>query len=413
MPYAQKGYLEIQGTNGKYRIDQIGCYLTAFSNLLERFGTPVSPVDLNRIFKERNIFIDVDDGIKDDLGWQSVTAYDGQVVVSQIGGVGWPSNNNSIVRFKYKGKAGFTTHFCLVVDAANHKIIDSYDGQTKDGQARYGTPTGWASYIKNTPQPVTPPPAPAPPVDSRKFIIVQAGWGISHVAKAAGYPDWREGSRWDAIAQLNGHANASDFHMKPDMKVFVDEPVVAAPVPVAVPEPTPAPPAVPVTPEPAPVEPGTVITPDPAPEAVETPEPPKDYKDTYEVEIVDYTATATVIVKDMEGLNPDTRLDEGLTVHGAGTFTKDGILYVRTRQSVASGRWYGVPYTALEKVSGSEQVVDPNNEDSIFDIHLKDELDDFIKETGKSLKSGMSLKKKFIALIGYLSGLFKKNKKET
>src|SRR5574343_1495019 len=153
MAYGQKNYSQIQGINGKYRINQIGCFLTAFCNLLERFGMPVDPPTLNRIFIERGIYIDVDDGIRDDLGWQSVTAYNGQIATTAKSGA--VTERNAIVRIAAGNQWG--THFCLVDRIENGVIyvVASWDGQVKPSSA-YGQITGWAMYTYNKPQPVTP-----------------------------------------------------------------------------------------------------------------------------------------------------------------------------------------------------------------------------------------------------------------
>lgn len=151
MAYGQKNYADIQGINGKYRINQIGCLLTSFCNLLERYGMPVDPPTLNRIFIQRGIYLDVDDGIRDDLGWQSVTAYNGQIVTTvKSGGV---TDRNSIVRLAASNSFG--THFCLVdsIRADGVYIVDSWDGAVKHHNT-YGPITGWAVYTHNKPQPV-------------------------------------------------------------------------------------------------------------------------------------------------------------------------------------------------------------------------------------------------------------------
>lgn len=157
MAHGQKNYADMQGGgNGgkpaKYRINQIGCFVTAFSNLLElRFGISINPSALNRLFIDRNIFIDVDDGVKDDLGWQSITAYNGQIVTTDPGSI----DRNCIVRIKTNGTFG--THFCLVEKVENGivYIVDSWDGVVKRADF-YGAITGFAKYAYNKPQVVTP-----------------------------------------------------------------------------------------------------------------------------------------------------------------------------------------------------------------------------------------------------------------
>lgn len=156
MAYAQRNYGQIQGIGGRYTIAQIGCFITAFCNLLERFGTPIDPPTLNNIFRDRGIYIDVDDGIRDDVGWSTITAYDGSVAVAQTG-AGAPPHSNAIVKFNYKSPntGQFTTHFCLVADRNAGTIIDSWDGQVKSWNV-YGGPIAYATYGKTNAQPVQP-----------------------------------------------------------------------------------------------------------------------------------------------------------------------------------------------------------------------------------------------------------------
>lgn len=156
MAYAQKNYGEKQGINGKYTIAQIGCFITAFCNLLERFGSGVAPNHLNNVFRDRGIYIDVDDGIRDDVGWGTITAYDGSVTVTGTG-AGAPPHSNAIVKFNYRSpnSGQFTTHFCLVNDVKAGTIIDSWDGVVKHWSV-YGNPIAWATYQKTNAQPVRP-----------------------------------------------------------------------------------------------------------------------------------------------------------------------------------------------------------------------------------------------------------------
>jgi len=234
MAYGQKNYNEIQGINGKYRINQIGCFITAFSNLLERFGKGANPIQLNAAFRDRGIYIDVDDGIRDDLGWGSISAYNGNIVVSRSANNSAVPNNNCIVRIAAKNSFG--THFCLVerIDNGVVYIVDSWDGQVKPASS-YGPITGWAEYRDNTPIPVQPvvPPAPAVPSD-QSVLTVQPGWGISHVLKAAGYPQesYSRPEEWDRFAKLNGKSS-----LNPNDKVSVYK----QPLPLAAPAPQPAP----------------------------------------------------------------------------------------------------------------------------------------------------------------------------
>lgn len=234
MAYGQKNYNELQGINGKYRINQIGCFVTSFCNLLDRFGRGVGdPIQMNRILRDNGIYLDVDDGIRDDLAYGSVTRVNGNIVVSGTGS-GVPPHNNCIVKFT--GVGTFGTHFCLVADVAKGLIVDSWDGVVKSWNV-YGGPKQWAAYEDRTPAP-QPAPTPSAPVDT---VVVQAGWGISHVAKAAGYADYGSEDRWNYLARLNGHADRSTFRLFANqvVKVRGDAPAPQAPQPA--PQPAPAP----------------------------------------------------------------------------------------------------------------------------------------------------------------------------
>jgi hypothetical protein len=214
MAYGQKNYNEIQGIAGKYRINQIGCFITAFANLLDRFGHGVgSPIEVNRILRDGNFYLDVDDGVRDDVGYSTVSKINGNIVVARTG-KGLPPSNNCIVKFT--GLSGFGTHFCLVVDAAKGLILDSWDGVVKHWST-YNNPDEWAEYVDHTPapapQPTSAPAAsvPAPNYDGNA-ITIQAGWGLSHAAQAAGFGDWQSDARWAEIARLNGSDNWQAFN---------------------------------------------------------------------------------------------------------------------------------------------------------------------------------------------------------
>lgn len=180
--YGQKNYNDIMG--GQYTIAEIGCFLTAFSNLLQKFGTNIDPPALNKVFKQRNIYLEIGDGVPDGLAWSSVTAYDGSVHVSRQGGAGWPDTNNAIVKFAFTSRQTGqpTTHFCLVADPKAHTIIDSWDGVIRS-PGYYGEPVGWAEYEGSVAEPVTPQVAPtSTPSSSDSVYVMQSGdtiWGIA------------------------------------------------------------------------------------------------------------------------------------------------------------------------------------------------------------------------------------------
>lgn len=218
--YGQKNYNELQGINGIYRIAQIGCFLTSFSNLMVRFGKAIDPISLNRQFRDLKIFVDIDDGVRDDLAWDAIHRLNGNIAVSAVGS-GRPPHNNSIVKFT--GIGTFGTHFCLVADVNAGTIIDSWDGQVKSWNV-YGGPKAWASYEDRTPKQT-----PAPVENNAEYITVESGWGISHVAKQAGYMDYATAGRWDFIAKLNGHNDHSTFKLTPGMKVKVKTTIPVTP----------------------------------------------------------------------------------------------------------------------------------------------------------------------------------------
>lgn len=169
MPFAQINYSQKVG-NSSLSISEIGCLLTAFSNLLERYGEPVDPPTLNNDFNNKHTYILApEDGpnVSDDLAWGSISAHDGQVAVVGIGGAGWPDSNDAVVKFVYKSpRSGHqVTHFSLVADCHAGTIIDSWDGITK--RSPYGTPVAWAKYERHVPQVVY---APAP-ITTPSFTI--------------------------------------------------------------------------------------------------------------------------------------------------------------------------------------------------------------------------------------------------
>ena len=217
--YGQTSYPDLQGINGKYTIAQIGCLLTSFCNLLRKFGRDVDPASLNRLFAERGIWIDIDDGIRDELGWASVTAYDGSVHVSQVGGAAWPGTNNAIVKFHYQSRyrpwltgangvkiPNMLDHFCLVADEVEHTIIDSWDGQIKTSP--YGEPVAFATYEALGPMPVQPVPMPRTrqtPAPSSKTHKVIAGETLIGIAVA-------NHTTWQVIRELNNLADPNKIN---------------------------------------------------------------------------------------------------------------------------------------------------------------------------------------------------------
>lgn len=164
MAWAQKGYNEIQGIKGRYRIAAIGCRLTADCNLLERFGRGVSPITLNAAYRDRGLYSDIDDGVRDDILNTTITKFDTNIAYTGSG-TGTPPHANCIVKMPLKNNQ-FGSHFSLVhhLDGNTVYITDSWDGQVKP-TSFYGNILRWDAYEDRTPRPA--PSAPAPVIKKR------------------------------------------------------------------------------------------------------------------------------------------------------------------------------------------------------------------------------------------------------
>lgn len=119
----------------------------------------------------------------------------------------------------------------------------------------------------------------------------------------------------------------------------------------------------------------------------------------------EYVANKTVTVHNIDEDNPveppTQELAKGQTVNVAGTFARDGVKYFRTLNSVNSGKWYGIPVTALVKLDGKSE----------------DELDKIMDEIAKEEQS-LSSHEKAVAqaaastgLIQWILHFFRRNKK--
>lgn len=274
MPFAQINFPQKVGKTN-LGIKEIGCFITGDANLLEKIGVHVDPYALNTFYTQHNLYTyDLTDKANDDITWSTVTKYHPQLVVKQIGGAGFPTSDLAQVEFRYqsvqnpwidkvKSIPNMITHFCTVNHAADHSIIDSYDGKVKtpaEYEHVYGKPVAWATFVNNVPAPVHPVVTPKPVVNP-VYITVQPGWGLEAVAQKAGFKDYTLPARWAAIAKLNGSNNWQDYnaHLQPGQRVMVSngghgegEDTTATSLPVS--EVIPAPVVAPVIP-PAPVEP--------------------------------------------------------------------------------------------------------------------------------------------------------------
>ncbi len=165
MAYAQINYPTTKLGFCGVTIAQSGCFLTAFSNLEARFGRPINPINLNTIFKNKNVYINYCD-----LYWSAITKYDSRTLLVKTG-AGKPTSNNSIVQFIYNG--GRSMHFALVHDAAKGLIVDSWDGVVRHWDY-YGGPDAYATYSN---KPIVTPP-------STQFGRVVGSVGVNYRAGA-------------------------------------------------------------------------------------------------------------------------------------------------------------------------------------------------------------------------------------
>jgi hypothetical protein len=429
MSYGQKSYNELQGrvVNGvqpKYRIAQIGCFISAFCNLLERFGEGgMDPVGMNAALRDNGLYTDIDDHVFDDVGYATISQLRPEIVVTHTGAGGWPDTNDAIVKFYFKGSAGFTTHFCLVADHNAKTIVDSWDGQVKSA-AQYGEPIGWAAYAINRPQPAAPAPAAANP----DMFVVPAGYGISQCLKVRGYPDFGDLTRWNWLAKLNGHDDYTTFRLKPGQEIVCPSYQPSSPPPA--PQPAPESDVIGITVQPGwgithvlqaagysqaqyereeewdrvarlngsatrlRLQPGEVVevnrTPLPEPSAVAAPaaqaEPapaeavtpvapdtdggnfidPDDWKTIDPTEAGEYIANETVQVHDLDGDKlPLLTLPDGTKFHVAGTVHPKGVKYYVSQRHANRLQFYGIPeFIAGEKTLRKADQPDPKDDDS-------------------------------------------------
>ena len=175
----------------RYTIAQIGCFLAAFCNLAEANGRPISPVDLNSFFRDNRVYVDADDGVRDDLYWGAVSRWWPDLVVADQGYASLPPTTNAII--KLRARNNFGTHFCKVhsIQGSNVQIIDSWDGKIKSSSA-YSPIIAWASYRRNTPAP--------PPTPPQTYTVTSRDYdGLMAAMVRIG-----RGSQWRKVADING-----------------------------------------------------------------------------------------------------------------------------------------------------------------------------------------------------------------
>src|SRR5689334_3803751 len=111
--YGQIHYQQTVG-NSKLTIAEIGCFVTANSNLLEKVGIQEAPDALNAFYEQHSLYqYDLTDHANDDITWSTVTKFCPQLVVDKTGGAGWPTSDLAIVEFRYRSHTGAeVAHFC-------------------------------------------------------------------------------------------------------------------------------------------------------------------------------------------------------------------------------------------------------------------------------------------------------------
>ena len=98
------------------------------------------------------------------------------------------------------------------VKAGTYYIFNKASGMI-NVTTKKGVPGSWINPADNT----------GSSAPSKKYVQVRSGWGLSSVAKAAGFRDYGSSARWAAIAKLNGSNNWQTFNrnLKPGQKVRV------------------------------------------------------------------------------------------------------------------------------------------------------------------------------------------------
>lgn len=425
--YAQKNYLQIMGAdqwvNGKlyhpvYRIDQIGCFLTSFCNLLERFGEGLDPVALNAYFRDHNDYLDIGDPALDGLAWSSVSSYDGTISArTNLNANGsWPDSDNAIVKFRFQSKAtpwldaahtqpNMMTHFCLVADHNAGTIVDSYDGVVKY-PGYYGAPIAWAVYEKagaQTAPAITTKPYWTEDITPKQVITNKqptTKWGMNY----GNFQAMNDNpiARVDAgtvmtVVQIVHHAIGYNYYRTdvndPDGWNVLDCDDYVAPV---------APP-----PPPAPVEPAKPFEDESTPKT-------DNFKSTY-VELPGrFVAQKQIDVQDFEGLSPDLPLAPG-KVNMQGYFFVDGKKYWRGHKHAELGQWYGVPDDVLIPLKDNVPVPPVENDvdgDSMIEDALKGmgKLDVKLADELKEYASNVTGRKRLLAVVGSIIGFVERLK---
>lgn len=402
MSYAQKDYTQTLGNNGENTIAEAGSLLTAFSNLLEKFGEHVDPAALNAAFVEDGVYLNKDDHVRDRLTWGSVSAYDSTITVVQMGDSDVPALKNIIVRLDYDSQltGGTVSTFCVVEDIEAKTIIDSYDGLVKPWSV-YGQPVAFAVYdrldaINNTPLkaaaavPEAAPAVEASTPDMYEVKVALKGFkAVEDFTNPAAAAINVAPGNYFVFDVLDTYVNITAQMGSAGAWIDITDNVIVPPTPEATPV-NETKVEQPVTAA-APADDEAVAVP-----VRIVPADPLKWQKTFTLNLgtVEYEAINDCIVHDLSGAQPDMKLPAGTIVPVAGRFEKDGTAYLRTENSVKEDHWYGVPSTNLRRVDKAGD----------------DELDRLLNSTNDELKkefSDMSGREKAIAAGATVEGKVK------
>lgn len=368
--YAQKDYPQRLGES-PYSIAQKGSLVVADCNLLERFNKVVDPVSFNKLLTRRGIYLEDSDGYTDELGYHSLTAYDGTIYCSQVAGPGaWPDSPNTIVAFADK-----TYH--LVADPVAQTIVDSWDGQIKDSGI-FGPIQGWATYdlvipeytsinpLATTPNLTAKMRADQPDINihyevletPRQMYIIKEGgankWAFGNIEKIENLVPNGKTAQFEnvtivGIAKVDLGEDQAGFYM--DALAFGDYATthnVTNTIGYAwadLGEGVYIPPEVVVPPPPAPAEP----VPDLPPPMPANPANPNGYKTTYRAfeEPEWYRIKRDVTVQEFDGRGSDRHLKTEKMLEITGMFMVAGQWYGLPLGSQQIGKWYGIADDAM------------------------------------------------------------------
>lgn len=423
--YAQRNYTQELGS-GQYTIAQAGSLLTAFCNLLQRYGVNMDPPQLDSYFREHNGSLHSGRTAYGDLSWASVTAVDKLLAVGQVGSTDIPTSPDTILKFHYQsvdtpmmtvdGKQipNMVDHFCAIdrIQGGQVFIVDSWDGMVKGSMTYervYGKPVTWAAYVKHVPVPAPQVTAKAPagavtapPRETIKIIHEIPGYATALLALAHGSTPYRvaSGVKYKNQVHESGMVNVGSEYGRPGFWINPRDNTLDVPAPV----PAPTAPKQPPAPVPAhSATPQTTVT-----ETEQAAAP--DWRATYKPlpkQPSNFYAIKTFVYEDLEGKQPDVICHKFDLAPLAGTYVGPDrkTLYGRTmrstfphlrktpREQALPPFWYGLPMKSLM----SEEEVWSTQTDIVT----------------RFVTNNLSLRDHLAIAIGRLSGWFERFGKQT